>query len=157
MKKMSKLKAWLKRRGFTSTDYEGDSEYFTIEGFPAIVRLADHVGRKGTETDKYVNIIPDGIDKYVFIYDKITKTMSHKELIKSLDSLVFLHKQIPNYFTNRAKLKKQNDDALREVESRLTGKIITQRAALIRGVGVLSATIADLQKLSSLFNKEREG
>ena len=81
MRGLSKLKAWLKRKGFTSTNYKGDSEYYTLNGFSATVRLADHVGREGTETDKYINIIPDGVDRYVFIYDRISTSMSHKELI----------------------------------------------------------------------------
>ena len=84
MRGLSKLKAWLKRKGFTSTNYKGDSEYYTLNGFSATVRLADHVGREGTETDKYINIIPDGVDRYVFIYDRISTSMSHKELIKAL-------------------------------------------------------------------------
>ena len=52
MRGLSKLKAWLKRKGFTSTNYKGDSKYYTLNGFSATVRLADHVGREGTETDK---------------------------------------------------------------------------------------------------------
>ena len=83
MRGLSKLKAWLKRKGFTSTNYKGDSEYYTLNGFSATVRLADHVGREGTETDKYINIIPDRVDIYVFIYDRISTSMSHKELIKA--------------------------------------------------------------------------
>ena len=96
MRGLSKLKAWLKRKGFTSTNYKGDSEYYTLNGFSATVRLADHVGREGTETDKYINIIPDGVDRYVFIYDRISTSMSHKELIKALDALIYLHGRFPS-------------------------------------------------------------
>lgn len=91
MRGVSKLRAWLRRKGFTSTDYVGTSEYFTIEGFPPVIRISDHVGRKGTETDKYVNIIPDGVDTYIFVYDRVTKAMTYKELTKTLDALLHLY------------------------------------------------------------------
>lgn len=66
MRGLSKLKAWLKRKGFTSTNYKGDSEYYTLNGFSATVRLADHVGREGTETDKY-HSRRGLIDMYLFM------------------------------------------------------------------------------------------
>lgn len=156
MKRVSKLKAWLKRKGFVSTDYEGESEYFTLEGFPVIVRLADHVGRKGTETDKYINIIPDGVDTYVFIYDRITKTMSHKELIKAIESLVYLHKCIPMYFDNRARIKKQYEDTIREMKSKSAERTVNHRASLVKGLGMLGPIINDLQKLYNSFNHEKD-
>ena len=89
MRGLSKLKAWLKRKGFTSTNYKGDSEYYTLNGFSATVRLADHVGREGTETDKYINIIPDGVDRYVFIYDRIPSISRIETLLRRDMKMLF--------------------------------------------------------------------
>lgn len=156
MRGLSKLKAWLKRKGFTSTDYKGDSEYYTLNGFSATVRLADHVGREGTETDKYINIIPDGVDRYVFIYDRISTSMSHKELIKALDALIYLHGKIPKYFENRDLIKKRYEDAISSVQSHLARRTVDQRAVLVKGVSTLEPVILELQKLCCQFRVEKE-
>ena len=156
MKGLSKLKAWLKRKGFTSTDYKGDSEYYTLNGFPAILRLADHVGREGTETDKYVNIITDGYDKYIFIYDKVSTSMNHKELIKALDALIYLHGKIPKYFENRERIKKRYEDTINGAQSELAKRVLDERAILVKGINTLTPTILELQKLCCQFRVEKD-
>lgn len=156
MRGMSKLKTWLKRKGFVHTNHEGTSEYFTLNGFSAIVRLADHVGRKGTETDKYINIIPDGTDTYIFIYDRITKTMTHKELIKAIESLVFLHKCIPTYFENRNKIRKQYEESIEGIKSDLAKRTVDHRASLVRSVSTLSPIINNLQSLCSSLKQDKD-
>ena len=155
MRGVSKLRAWLRRKGFTSTDYIGTSEYFTIERFPPVIRISDHVGRKGTETDKYVNIIPDGVDTYIFVYDRVTKAMTYKELTKTLDALLHLYITIPTFLANRASMKKGYDDSVNAVKLEYASKIADQRAALVKGAGTLVPIIADLQRLCNILNREK--
>lgn len=155
MRGLSKLKAWLKRKGFTSTNYKGDSEYYTLNGFSATVRLADHVGREGTETDKYINIIPDGVDTYIFVYDRVTKAMTYKELTKTLDALLHLYITIPTFLANRASMKKGYNDSVNAVKLEYASKIADQRAALVKGAGTLVPIIADLQRLCNILNREK--
>ena len=108
------------------------------------------------ETDKYINIIPDGVDRYVFIYDRISTSMSHKELIKALDALIYLHGKIPKYFENRDLIKKRYEDAVSSVQSHLARRTVDQRAVLVKGVSTLEPVILELQKLCCQFRVEKE-
>lgn len=82
--------------------------------------------------------------------------MSHKELIKALDALIYLHGKIPKYFENRDLIKKRYEDAVSSAQSHLARRTVDQRAVLVKGVSTLEPVILELQKLCCQFRVEKE-
>lgn len=145
MRGLSKVKAWLKRRGFNQVGQLGDtdSEYYQMEGLPITIRLGSHLGRYYTISDKYINLLPgDDSDSYVIIIDKVTRVVKHRELLKVLDGLTSLYSIIPNYLKSRTDMKK-------EFQQRETS-LITEIAGLKKSIDALKAKTKE--KLST-FNK----
>lgn len=107
---MSKIKSWLRKRGFIPIEQVGDtnSEYFQLEGFPITIRLGDHLGRTNTISDKYLNVLPgDNIETYILVLDKTTQVVRHKELLKVINSLIILYSNVPDYLRFKADVKKE--------------------------------------------------
>lgn len=107
---MSKLKSWLRRKKFLSIEQVGNtnSEYYQLEGFPVTIRLGDHLGKRNTISDKYLNILPgNGIEHYILMLDKTAQVVSYKELIKTIEGLIALHTNLPEYLKFRSDLKKE--------------------------------------------------
>lgn len=69
--------------------------------------------------------------------------MSHKELIKALDALIYLHGKIPKYFENRDLIKKRYEDAVSSVQSHLARRTVDQRAVLVKGVRTRHTRVAE--------------
>lgn len=110
MKGLSKIKAWLEKRGYNQVEQVGDtnSEYFQMEGVPITVRLGNHLGRQNTISDKYINILPgNDSESYVLVIDKTTKVVKHKEALKILESLTSLYLILPDYLKFRTEMKKE--------------------------------------------------
>lgn len=110
MKGLSKIKAWLEKRGYTQVDQVGDtnSEYFQIEKVPITIRLGNHLGRQNTISDKYINILPgNNSESYVLVIDKTTKVVKYKEVLRVLESLTSLYLILPDYLKFRTEMKKE--------------------------------------------------
>ena len=108
MKGLSKIKAWLEKRGYNQVEQVGDSEYFQMEGVPITVRLGNHLGRQNTISDKYINILPgNDSESYVLVIDKTTKVVKHKEALRILESLTSLYLILPDYLKFRTEMKKE--------------------------------------------------
>ncbi len=110
MKGLSRIKAWLLKKGFTQTLQVGDttSEYFRIDDFPMAVRMGDHLGRSNTVTEKYINVLmAKNSESYVLIIDKVTKVVTFKELTDVINSLMVLYNVIPEYLKFRNDLRKE--------------------------------------------------
>lgn len=110
MKGLSKVKAWLEKKGFSQVEQVGDtnSEYFQLSGFPITVRLGDHLGRQNTISDKYINVLPgNDCTSYVLVIDKTTKVVKYKELLKVLESFISLYSILPDHLKFRVEMKKE--------------------------------------------------
>lgn len=130
MKGLSKVKAWLFKRGFVQDNNSlGDSEYYRLDGFPIIVRMGDHLGRGSTISDKYINILTaKDSESYILIIDKVTKVVVFKELIHVINSLITINSIIPDYLKFKSEIKKdaqQRESKLISEMNNLNDKIIS--------------------------------
>ena len=147
MKGLSKVKAWLEKKGFTQVEQVGDtnSEYFQMSGLPITVRLGDHLGRQNTISDKYINILPgNDSESYVLVIDKTTKVVKHKELLKVLESFISLYSILPDYLKFRIEMKKefQQKESSRNSEiNNLKASMTTLRAKMKDKLGNFSQAI----------------
>lgn len=136
MKGLSKVKAWLEKKGFIQVEQVGDtnSEYFQMSGLPITVRLGDHLGRQNTISDKYINILPgNDSESYVLVIDKTTKVVKHKELLKVLESFISLYSILPDYLKFRIEMKKefqQKESSLNSEINNLKASMTTLRAKM---------------------------
>lgn len=129
MKGLSKVKAWLEKKGFTQVEQVGDtnSEYFQTSGFPITVRLGDHLGRQNTISDKYINVLPgNDSESYVLVIDKTTKVVKYKELLKVLESFISLYSILPDHLKFRVEMKKE----FQQKESSLNSEINNLKASI---------------------------
>lgn len=147
MKGLSKVKAWLEKKGFTQVEQVGDtnSEYFQMSRLPITVRLGDHLGRQNTISDKYINILPgNDSESYVLVIDKTTKVVKHKELLKVLESFISLYSILPDYLKFRIEMKKefqQKESSLNSEINNLKASITTLRAKMKDKLGNFSQAI----------------
>lgn len=147
MKGLSKVKAWLEKKGFTQVEQVGDtnSEYFQMSGLPITVRLGDHLGRQNTISDKYINILPgNDSESYVLVIDKTTKVVKHKELLKVLESFISLYSILPDYLKFRVEMKKefqQKESSLNSEINNLKASMTTLRAKMKDKLGNFSQAI----------------
>lgn len=147
MKGLSKVKAWLEKKGFTQVEQVGDtnSEYFQMSGLPITVRLGDHLGRQNTISDKYINILPgNDSESYVLVIDKTTKVVKHKELLKVLESFISLYSILPDYLKFRIEMKKefqQKESSLNSEINNLKASMTTLRAKMKDKLGNFSQAI----------------
>ena len=147
MKGLSKVKAWLEKKGFTQVEQVGDtnSEYFQMSGLPITVRLGDHLGRQNTISDKYINILPgNDSESYVLVIDKTTKVVKHKELLKVLESFISLYSILPDYLKFRIEMKKefqQKESSLNSEINNLKVSMTTLRAKMKDKLGNFSQAI----------------
>lgn len=147
MKGLSKVKAWLEKKGFAQVEQVGDtnSEYFQMSGLPITVRLGDHLGRQNTISDKYINILPgNDSESYVLVIDKTTKVVKHKELLKVLESFISLYSILPDYLKFRIEMKKefqQKESSLNSEINNLKASITTLRAKMKDKLGNFSQAI----------------
>lgn len=147
MKGLSKVKAWLEKKGFTQVEQVGDtnSEYFQMSGLPITVRLGDHLGRQNTISDKYINILPgNDSESYVLVIDKTTKVVKHKELLKVLESFISLYSILPDYLRFRIEMKKefqQKESSLNSEINNLKASMTTLRAKMKDKLGNFSQAI----------------
>lgn len=147
MKGLSKVKAWLEKKGFTQVEQVGDtnSEYFQTSGLPITVRLGDHLGRQNTISDKYINILPgNDSESYVLVIDKTTKVVKHKELLKVLESFISLYSILPDYLKFRIEMKKefqQKESSLNSEINNLKASMTTLRAKMKDKLGNFSQAI----------------
>lgn len=147
MKGLSKVKAWLEKKGFTQVEQVGDtnSEYFQMSGLPITVRLGDHLGRQNTISDKYINILPgNDSESYVLVIDKTTKVVKHKELLKVLESFISLYSILPDYLKFRIEMKKefqQKESSLNSEINNLKASMATLRAKMKDKLGNFSQAI----------------
>lgn len=147
MKGLSKVKAWLEKKGFIQVEQVGDtnSEYFQMSGLPITVRLGDHLGRQNTISDKYINILPgNDSESYVLVIDKTTKVVKHKELLKVLESFISLYSILPDYLKFRIEMKKefqQKESSLNSEINNLKASMITLRAKMKDKLGNFSQAI----------------
>lgn len=147
MKGLSKVKAWLEKKGFTQVEQVGDtnSEYFQMSGLPITVRLGDHLGRQNTISDKYINILPgNDSESYVLVIDKTTKVVRHKELLKVLESFISLYSILPDYLKFRIEMKKefqQKESSLNSEINNLKASMTTLRAKMKDKLGNFSQAI----------------
>ena len=147
MKGLSKVKAWLEKKGFTQVEQVGDtnSEYFQMSGLPITVRLGDHLGRQNAISDKYINILPgNDSESYVLVIDKTTKVVKHKELLKVLESFISLYSILPDYLKFRIEMKKefqQKESSLNSEINNLKASMTTLRAKMKDKLGNFSQAI----------------
>lgn len=147
MKGLSKVKAWLEKKGFIQVEQVGDtnSEYFQMSGLPITVRLGDHLGRQNTISDKYINILPgNDSESYVLVIDKTTKVVRHKELLKVLESFISLYSILPDYLKFRIEMKKefqQKESSLNSEINNLKASMTTLRAKMKDKLGNFSQAI----------------
>lgn len=147
MKGLSKVKAWLEKKGFIQVEQVGDtnSEYFQMSGLPITVRLGDHLGRQNTISDKYINILPgNDSESYVLVIDKTTKVVKHKELLKVLESFISLYSILPDYLKFRIEMKKefqQKESSLNSEINNLKASMTTLRAKMRDKLGNFSQAI----------------
>lgn len=147
MKGLSKVKAWLEKKGFIQVEQVGDtnSEYFQMSGLPITVRLGDHLGRQNTISDKYINILPgNDSESYVLVIDKTTKVVKHKELLKVLESFISLYSILPDYLKFRIEMKKefqQKESSLNSEINNLKASMTTLRAKMKDKLGNFSQAI----------------
>lgn len=147
MKGLSKVKAWLEKKGFIQVEQVGDtnSEYFQTSGLPITVRLGDHLGRQNTISDKYINILPgNDSESYVLVIDKTTKVVKHKELLKVLESFISLYSILPDYLKFRIEMKKefqQRESSLNSEINNLKASMTTLRAKMKDKLGNFSQAI----------------
>lgn len=109
MRGLSKVKAWLEKRGFTQAEQQGDtkSEYYQMKGLPVTVRLGDHLGRYSTISDKYINLLPGyDVGSYVIVVDKVMRVVRYKELVEVLESFISLYCILPEYLKSKTDMKK---------------------------------------------------
>jgi hypothetical protein len=127
MKGLSRVKAWLYKRGFIQSDNLGDSEYYKLDKFPMIIRMGDHLGRSSTISDKYINILTaTDSESYILIIDKVTKVVSFKELVHVIDSLIMIDSIIPAYLKFKNEIKRdfqQRESKLQSEINNLNAKI----------------------------------
>jgi hypothetical protein len=147
VKGLSKVKAWLEKKGFIQVEQVGDtnSEYFQMSGLPITVRLGDHLGRQNTISDKYINILPgNDSESYVLVIDKTTKVVKHKELLKVLESFISLYSILPDYLKFRIEMKKefqQKESSLNSEINNLKASMTTLRAKMKDKLGNFSQAI----------------
>lgn len=110
MRKLSRLKSWLLKRGYTlfSTSANKDTEYYQLNGFPIMIRLASHLGHNNTLTEKYLNVIStEKTEQYILVFEKNTKVCNYRECLKVITSLETLYSFIPDYFEFKNKTIKE--------------------------------------------------
>lgn len=112
MRKPIKLMNFLVKNQFAFNKSDQRSSYYKSPNFPYTIRISDHVGKACTmNLDKYINIIPQENDNYVFFMGRNTKTLSYKELIKLLESLFCVYRFIPDHFRFASDLMKEREKA----------------------------------------------
>jgi hypothetical protein len=155
MKKPTKLMNFLVRNQFIFNKSDKRSSYYKNSNFAYTIRISDHIGKTITlEGDRYITIIPQDNDQYIFIIGRVTKTFNYKELTKLLSCLFCVYDFIPEHFKFITDILKAKEKS----EAELNGKLeaLAQEKNLVdmkrrREIGEIKL---ELNKLSTFIGEK---